>query len=70
MAKSAELEKTAPLFCVLSDLLMIRQFIFQFDDYLIVSINGDGTESEEFLTRKTLVFIRLMGFVNGPVIDE
>ena len=44
--------------------------IFQYEDFLIISINGDGTESEEFLTRKNLVFIRLMGFIHGPVIDE
>lgn len=46
-------------------------YVFKhFEDFLIISINGDGTESEDFLTRKNLVFIRLIGFVNGPVIDQ
>ncbi|XP_053407731.1 BLOC-3 complex member HPS1-like [Mercenaria mercenaria] len=46
-------------------------FVFRhFEDFLIVAINGDNTESEDFLTRKTLVFIRLIGFVMGPVSEE
>lgn len=46
-------------------------FVFRhFEEYLIVAINGDGTETEDFLTRKTLVFIRLVGFLMGPVTEE
>lgn len=45
-------------------------FYFQFEDFLIIAINGDGSESEDFLKRKTLVFIRLIGFVLGPVSEE
>ncbi|XP_052773790.1 BLOC-3 complex member HPS1-like [Mya arenaria] len=50
-----------------NDFIMVFK---HFDEYLLVAINGDGTESEDFLTRKTLVFARLMGFLMGPVHEE
>lgn len=46
-------------------------FVFkQFEDLLLVAINGDGTETEEFLHRKVCVFIRLMEFLYGPATEE
>ncbi|KAL4232063.1 hybrid polyketide synthetase [Mactra antiquata] len=46
-------------------------FVFrQYEDFLIIAINGDGTESEDFLKRKTLVFISVIGFTIGPVSEE
>ncbi|WAR22163.1 hypothetical protein MAR_016137 [Mya arenaria] len=50
-----------------NDFIMVFK---HFDEYLLVAINGDGTESEDFLTRKTLVFARLMGFLMGPVHED
>ncbi|KAK3585451.1 hypothetical protein CHS0354_003298 [Potamilus streckersoni] len=46
-------------------------FVFKhFSDLLIIAINGDGSETEDFLTRKCLVFIRLIQFLFGPVSQE
>lgn len=32
-----------------------------------MAVNGDGTESEEFLVRKLHVFNRIIGLLYGPV---
>ncbi|XP_069140032.1 BLOC-3 complex member HPS1-like [Argopecten irradians] len=46
-------------------------FVFkQFDDLLLIVINGDQTESEEFLHRKVCAFVRLMEFLFGPATEE
>ncbi|CAL1530917.1 unnamed protein product [Lymnaea stagnalis] len=47
------------------------RFVFKhMEDLLIVTINGDGTESEVFLNRKIEVFIMVMRFMFGPVCEE
>ncbi|XP_033757582.1 Hermansky-Pudlak syndrome 1 protein homolog [Pecten maximus] len=46
-------------------------FVFkQFEDLLLIVINGDQTESEEFLHRKVCAFVRLMEFLFGPATEE
>ncbi|KAK7477485.1 hypothetical protein BaRGS_00031249 [Batillaria attramentaria] len=40
------------------------------DDIQYFAINGDGTESAEFLERKILVFIRMTKFLFGPAYTE
>ncbi|XP_071169575.1 BLOC-3 complex member HPS1-like isoform X1 [Mytilus edulis] len=46
-------------------------FVFQHvEDLLIVAINGDGSETEEYLIRKTNMFVRMVEFLFGPVTDE
>ncbi|KAK3094598.1 hypothetical protein FSP39_003816 [Pinctada imbricata] len=48
-------------------------FIFafkQYEDFLIVAVNGDGSESEQFLHKKISIFIRMSEFSFGPVPDE
>ncbi|KAK6186198.1 hypothetical protein SNE40_008283 [Patella caerulea] len=48
-------------------------FLFVFkhmDDLLLIAINGDGTETEEFLLKKIQMFLRLIGFLFGPATDE
>ncbi|XP_060085566.1 BLOC-3 complex member HPS1-like [Ylistrum balloti] len=46
-------------------------FVFkQFEDLLLIVINGDQTETEEFLHRKVCVFVRLMEFLFGPATEE
>ncbi|KAL5021373.1 hypothetical protein ScPMuIL_000528 [Solemya velum] len=47
------------------------RFVFRHtDEMLIVAINGDGTESEDFLSRKISVFLKLTSFLYGPVSEE
>jgi len=53
-----------------NELGYLMTLFLQFADYLIVAINGDGSETEDFLTRKTLVFVKLTGFLMGPVHEE
>ncbi|XP_013391280.1 uncharacterized protein LOC106159526 [Lingula anatina] len=46
-------------------------FVFkQFQDQLHIAINGDGSEAEDFLHRKLLVFQRLLSFLFGPAIER
>ncbi|XP_064603916.1 BLOC-3 complex member HPS1-like [Liolophura sinensis] len=46
-------------------------FVFkQFGDQLHLAVNGDGTESEDFLNRKLSVFQKLNGVLYGPVSEE
>ncbi|KAK7109941.1 BLOC-3 complex member HPS1-like [Littorina saxatilis] len=40
------------------------------DDVQYITISGDGEETEDFLQRKILVFIRLTKFLFGPVYSE
>lgn len=42
----------------------------QLDDILFVAVNGDGTEDEQFLNKKILIFHRILKFLYGPVLKH
>jgi len=50
--------------------IFVSLYLFQYEDLLLIAINGDGLESEEMLHRKVSVFVRLMEFLYGPVSEE
>ncbi|XP_046365121.2 Hermansky-Pudlak syndrome 1 protein homolog [Haliotis rufescens] len=46
-------------------------FVFkQVDDLLFICMNGDDRETEYALDRKILIFLKLVGFMFGPITDE
>ncbi|XP_033125489.1 Hermansky-Pudlak syndrome 1 protein homolog [Anneissia japonica] len=46
-------------------------FVFrEFCDHLYIAFNGDGKESEDFLSRKLLIFNKIVSLHFGPVIEE
>lgn len=46
-------------------------FVFmQFSECIYIAINGDGTETENFLTRKLSVLNRIFHFTFGPILSE
>lgn len=46
-------------------------FVFmQFNEQIYIAINGDGMETEMFLTRKLSVLNRIIRFILGPLLDE
>lgn len=42
----------------------------KFNEQIYIAINGDGTETEMFLTRKLSVLNRIIRFILGPLLDE
>jgi len=44
--------------------------IFQYFGHVFLAINGDSSESEEFMLRKLAVLHRIIGFAFGPAIKE
>ena len=44
--------------------------MFQFEELLIVAISKEESDTEQFLSKKIGVFIRVVEFLYGPVTNE
>ncbi|XP_011409154.2 PREDICTED: Hermansky-Pudlak syndrome 1 protein homolog [Amphimedon queenslandica] len=58
-----------PLFSITADdnfLIVFKKF----GEHVFVAVNGDGSESEDFLVRKLHVFNRIIGLLYGPVLGR
>jgi len=44
--------------------------ILQYFGHVFLAINGDNSETEEFMLRKLAVLHRIIGFTFGPAVKE
>jgi len=43
---------------------------FQYFGHVFLAVNGDNSETEEFMLRKLAVLHRIIGFAFGPAVKE
>jgi len=50
--------------------VIIFVVIFQYFGHVFLAVNGDSSETEEFMLRKLAVLHRIIGFAFGPAVKE
>jgi len=52
-------------------LALIKSVVtLQYFDHVFLAVNGDNSETEEFMFRKLAVLHRIIGFMFGPVVKQ